>query len=371
MPAMPQKTYGLGIIGFGSFGLFASQHFLQMDNVKLIGIAGSKREEATIAAKRYGATHFDTITQLLEQPELDIIYIASPPFVHHEQAMAALSKGKHVICEKPLAVTKAQADEMMALAKQHKLLLVTNLMQRYNPLFQKVKQLIDSGILGDVLHGYFENYASDEGLSESHWFWDPAKSGGIFIEHGVHFFDLFAGWLGPGKVESAQVSLRPGSKVEDQVNATVRYGPSLVNFYHGFTQVGRMDRQEMRILFEKGDITLHEWVPSRLVINAVVDEADTRQLMELFPGALDITTYYAGREREARGRWKTKDIWQKVRLSYGFGEEKMHIYGRLLRSMLQDQISFMEDPKHQRIITEKNGYDSLAIALAATKLAHQ
>src|SRR5438105_9601302 len=133
-------------------------------------------------------------------------------------------------------------------------------MQRYNPLGDQVRRLIESKALGGFLHGYFENYASDENLPLEHWFWDRTKSGGIFIEHGVHFFDLFAGWLGPGKMEAAQVCRRPNSTIEDQAQCMVRYsfsenkGGILVNFYHGFTQPGRLDRQELRLIFERGDV---------------------------------------------------------------------------------------------------------------------
>ena len=67
-------------------------------------------------------------------------------------------------------------------------------MQRYNPLFEMVRTLIANQLLGELLHGYFENYASDENLPAEHWFWDRAKSGGIFIEHGVHFFDMLM-WI--------------------------------------------------------------------------------------------------------------------------------------------------------------------------------
>src|ERR1044072_4812493 len=97
-------------------------------------------------------------------------------------------------------------------------------MQRYNPLFDSIGQLIESRVLGEVLHGFFENYASDEDLPAGHWFWDRARCGVIFVEHGVHFFDLFAGWLGPGAVEAAQVGVRPGSAIEEHVHATVSYG---------------------------------------------------------------------------------------------------------------------------------------------------
>src|SRR4029078_8113218 len=129
------------------------------------------------------------------------------------------------------------ADELIAIARRQDRLLVSNLMQRYNPLFAMVGQLIEKRLLGELLHGYFENYASDEHLPAEHWFWDREKSGGIFVEHGVHFFDLFAGWLGLGRVEAAQVSMRPGAGIEEQVNATVRYGSgALVNFCHGFHQ---------------------------------------------------------------------------------------------------------------------------------------
>ena len=173
--------------------------------------------------------------------------------------------------------------------------MTTNLMQRYNPLYARVAELIRSKVLGDVLHGFFENYACDEGLPASHWFWDPKKSGGIFIEHGVHFFDMFAGWLGPGTVESAGRVVRPGSAIEEQVYCTARYGDVPVHFYHGFTQAGRMDRQELRILFERGDLTLHEWIPTRAVIRAAIDEPGTKALADIFPGAaIDVETLYAG-----------------------------------------------------------------------------
>ena len=157
-------------------------------------------------------------------------------------------------------MTVEQADAMIAAARKSDRLLVANLMQRYNPVYDAVDRLIQSGTLGELLHGYFENYASDENLPPEHWFWDRSKSGGIFVEHGVHFFDLFAGWLGPGTVVAAQRGLRPGSSppIEEHVQCTVRYGPTvLVNFYHGFHQAGRMDRQELRLVFERGDVTLY------------------------------------------------------------------------------------------------------------------
>ncbi len=375
---------GLAVVGCGGFGLFALQHFLQVPGARLVGMAGTHRAAALAAAQRFGVPDIVEVSALVKRDDVDLIYIATPPFLHHEQAMAALQSGKHVISEKPLAINLQQADEMIALARRRNLLLVANLMQRYNPLADRVRKLIQTKVLGEFLHGYFENYASDESLPAEHWFWDRSKSGGIFVEHGVHFFDLFSSWLGEGQVLAAQRTIRPGTGIEEQVACAVRYevrgqksevrgqhiGP-VVNFYHGFTQAGRMDRQEMRLLFERGDVTLYEWVPTRARIHAIADEKGTRDLCDLFPGArLDVTTSYGPKDRPCQGRHKALDIYQMIELTYGDERNKMHVYGELLRSLLTDQIAWIQDHSHPRRITEANGRDSLAMACAADELAH-
>ena len=386
--APADRELGLGVIGMGGFGLFAVQQFVQHPNTKLVAIAGSKREEAIRTAQRFGAEQLDSLEELVHHPDVDIIYIATPPFLHYEQSMLALNAGKHVICEKPLAMNPEEGAEMMALAKEKGLMMVTNLMQRYNPMFARVKHLIDKNLLGDFLHGYFENYAGDEGLSPQHWFWDRTKSGGIFIEHGVHFFDMFAGWFGAGKVVAAQLVKRPNSNdVEDQVQATVEYGDDetgestapadrrgkkLVNFYHGFTQTGRMDRQEMRLVFERGDVTLYEWVPTRMVLRCVADDETTRELMTLFPGAqLNVTANISDKDLPLRGRHKEFDAYQQIEMKFGFEQEKQHLYSELLRLMFRDQVSGIKYPGTHRIITEENGLRSLETAAEADRMARR
>jgi predicted dehydrogenase len=361
------------VIGCGGFGLFALQHFTQVPGVKLVGMAGTHRPAAYAAAQRFGVPDLVEVDQLLARADVDLVYIATPPFLHHPQAIQALTADKHVICEKPLALNVTQAEQMIALAHQRDRLVVANLMQRYNPLWERIGRLIESRILGDCLHGYFENYASDEHLPPEHWFWDRSKSGGIFVEHGVHFFDLFTGWLGPGVVESAQCGIRPGTSIEDQVQCTVRYGDAtLVNFYHGFHQPGRMDRQELRLVFERGDVTLYEWVPTRVRIHALADERQTRDLCDLFPGArLDVTTTYAAGDRSCRGRQKLLDVYQMIEMSFGEGQHKMHVYGALLRAFLADQLAWLRDRSHRRLSTEINGRDSLAVACEGDRRAHE
>ena len=369
---MEDSPIRLGVIGCGGFGVFALQHFTQVSGVRLVGMAGTHRPAALAAAARFGVDGVDDMDEFLRGDDIDVVYIATPPFLHHPQAMAALEAGKHVIVEKPLALTTGQADELVVAARARDRLLVANLMQRYNPLFDAVRRLVESRVLGEVLHGSFQNCASDESLPTEHWFWDRTKSGGIFVEHGVHFFDLFAGWLGQGRVEAAQVGVRPGTAIEEHVHCTARYGDALVNFYHGFHQAGRMDRQELRLVFERGEVTLYDWVPTRARIYAVADERQTRDLCDLFPGArLDVVASYGGGDRSCRGRGKEIDAYQVIDLTYGEGRAKSPLYGQLLRSMMEDQVAWIRDRSHRRIITEDNGRDSLAMACDADALAHR
>jgi hypothetical protein len=184
---------------------------------------------------------------------------------------------------------------------------------------------------------------------------------------------MFEGWLGPGQVEAAQRTLRPGSGLEEQVQCTARYCNGVrVNMYHGFTQSERMDRQELRILFERGDLTLYDWVPTRCVIRAIANEVDTRTLMAIFTGArLDIDQMYQAAEQRVSARHKSIRVYQRLRLRWGGDEPKYHVYGELLRDMIADQTAWIRDRAHKRIITHENGRNSLAMAEAATRLADE
>jgi predicted dehydrogenase len=367
---MSEEQLCIGVLGCGGFGLFALQQFLQIPGVKLTGMAGTARPAALAAAKRYGVEDVVDVGRLVESPNVDLIYISTPPFLHYTQSKAALEAGKHVICEKPLALTAEQADELVSLSRSQDLLIVANLMQRYNPLYETIRRVIEARPLGELLHGYFENYASDENLPPDHWFWDPAKSGGIFVEHGVHFFDMLAGWVGPGEVVAAQASRRFDG-CEDQVQCTVQYANGVhFNFYHGFHQPGRLDRQELRLVFELGDILLQGWVPTSVRVYAVADEAQTRQLSELFPGArIDVLTTYSPRDRAFYSHGRQHDVYQQFELHWGEGRQKMVVYCELLRAMMKDQRAWIHDRSHVRKITEQNGRDSVEVACAARELA--
>src|SRR5262245_18874747 len=133
-----------------------------------------------------------------------------------------------------------------------------------------------------------------------------------------------------------------------------------------------MDRQELRLVFERGDVTLSDWVPTQARVHAAVDERQTRELCDLFPGArLDVAVSYGGKDRACRGRGKDLDVYQIIDLSWGGDLAKTPLYGRLLRSLLEDQVAWIRDRGHRRVVTDANGRDSLAMASAADALAHR
>jgi predicted dehydrogenase len=360
----------LGMIGGGAFGHYAVQELTKLPGVTLVALAETRREASHALARRLGIPLLGTAEELVKLPEVDWVYVVTPPFLHREHVTAALRAGKHVLCDKPLALDLESADAMLSLAAEKGVLLVTNLMQRYGAFYEPVRSIVERRLLGTFLYGSFENYASDQGLSPEHWFWDPAKSGGIFIEHGVHFFDLVAGWLGEGRVIAAQRGVRAATGVVDQVSCTVRYpGGGLVTFYHGFTQPGVLERQALRLSFERGHLLLEDWVPTSLRVHGIVDESGLEQLRALLPGAnVEVRERYSGEAAHRRIRHRDFEASALVDVSAG-GKSKDERYAEALRGLFSDQVRRLREPGYAARLTEANGRASLALAVEATRLA--
>lgn len=360
------------VIGAGGFARFAVAQFVKRPGARLVGVYDPNAESIGAFRDAHAGTKaYESAERLLADSEVDLVYIASPPFLHYRQSLAALNAGKHVICEKPAAIELAHAHELRGCADDNGLLFVVNLMQRYNPLYEAVERLIGTQMLGQFVHGFFENYASDESLRPAHWFWDDTTSGGIFIEHGVHFFDMFEGWLGKGKVASAQRLERQGYPgILDIAQCEVIYeGNAPVHFFHGFNQPRILDRQQMRLQFERGDITLEEWVPNRLVLHAVCTRAECERLQALFPAATMTVVEQWDEPQHVRGRFKPIEFELKMRLDTGVIQPKLAVYEGLLRAMFEDQLHWLADRSHKRKVDAGNATQSLAVAVDADRMA--
>lgn len=383
--AVGSKMLRVGLVGCGAFARFSMAQYRRLPDVCVASVA-----DIDPAAAEWAAAELHSEPRapeaLLTAPDIDLVYIATPPALHHRQASMALRAGKHVLVEKPLATTVADARALEEIAVREHLACVANLVERYNPLAHAIRRLIDSQILGNLVHGLFMNEAADEGLSREHWFWNRDMSGGIFIEHGVHFFDLVASWLGQGTVVSAARSLRPESgaetaaarkgghakrePVEEQVVCTCRYGDVLFHYEHGFHQPSRMDRQEMRLVFERGEVRLFDWVPTHGELRGLVDDDAIGVLTEMLPGSVVHTVErYEGDRRRMRGRFQAFEATALVEIKFGLGLEKLELYGQVVRDLAADQIAWICDPGHVRNLTEADSAACVAMACDADRLA--
>jgi hypothetical protein len=155
------------------------------------------------------------------------------------------------------------------------------------------------------------------------------------------------------------------------MHCTLSYGESmLVDFYHGFHQAARMDRQEWTLTFEMGSISLREWVPTQMHIDLLADDAVIERLVLLLPTAtVREVERYRGASRLCSARHKPREIDGRFSISGDAGLPKMDLYGYMLRALLQDQIAYLRDPSHVRRTDESNGVTSLEPAVIAQRLA--
>ncbi|MEO6166363.1 MAG: Gfo/Idh/MocA family oxidoreductase, partial [Chitinophagales bacterium] len=361
---MPVETLNIGIAGAGGFARFAATAFLEVPGIKIVAVADIDASAAKQMSTALNADAYVAYDLFLKNAAVEMVYIATPPYLHYTQSKLALLAGKHLICEKPAALKVAEAEELAALANDLQLLYAVNLMQRYNPIYSIVKSMIDQKLLGNFLHGFFENYASDEFLPEDHWFWDESKSGGIFIEHGVHFFDMFSGWLGEGKVLNALQLQRPSvkRKLIDRVQATVLYKEGVVNFYHGFDQTKLLDRQEMRLQFERGDVTLYGWIPVSMKLNGLLSEEQLEIISILLKDSLmELHNERQASSQKVRGRFSEILFKDLVTIRYGNLSDKEKRYQEMLIAMITDQWTWIRDRSHVRVIDERNAIQSLSM----------
>lgn len=139
----------------------------------------------------------------LADPEVDAVFVITPNHLHHTITMAALQAGKHVFCEKPIALNYAQATEMRREANARGLMLNIGVCNRYNRSVELLEQMVREGKFGNIYHVYcsFRGFRSIPGLGGS--FTTKAKSGGgVLIDWGIHFFDLILYILGGAKLQN-------------------------------------------------------------------------------------------------------------------------------------------------------------------------
>ena len=197
---------GVGIVGFGFIGRIHAYGYRNLQlfydpapaRVRLVGVCTSRSETAE---KGREAGDFDFATtryeDLLEREDIHVISVATPNSLHRDEVIAAFEAGKHVYCDKPLAVTLDEAREMVAAADRHPQLRHGMAFQmRFVPATMRARQLIENGFLGRVFHfraSYLHSGYADPQRPMS---WRLAPDGGCLADLGSHVIDLMRYLLG-------------------------------------------------------------------------------------------------------------------------------------------------------------------------------
>ncbi|CAB4331902.1 unannotated protein [freshwater metagenome] len=185
---MSATTIRVGLLAYGAIGDEHNKAVLATSGMTLTAVCDTNAERLEAALQISPEAHtFSDANAMLSSGEIDLVVVSTPPNSHYDWAKQALSQGIHVVLEKPMALTTDQCDELMALAKDSDLLLVVYQNRRYDLDFLTMKQLIDSGEIGEVFH--YESFVGGYSKPCSYWHSDAEVSGGAIFDWGSHFID--------------------------------------------------------------------------------------------------------------------------------------------------------------------------------------
>jgi predicted dehydrogenase len=216
----------VGIIGAGLHAIEHLEGYRRLDNVTVTAIADTVAGRAAEMAKRFGiAETHDSHLQLIASENIDFIDIVTPPGSHFEIAKACLATGKPLICEKPLSLDPAEAREMARLAERSGANNFTAFQRRYDPVIATVRELIGSGVLGDlvlvntsIVTNWGALKASGQATGHRQWL-SQASTGGGFLNGALpHYIDLLHHLFGDiDRVNSSRGSVSAGPRESAEV----------------------------------------------------------------------------------------------------------------------------------------------------------
>ncbi len=200
---------GAAVIGSGFIGTVHVEALRRL-GVTVHGILGSSADRASAAASRLGVPRaYASLEELLADPHVDVVHVTSPNRLHHPQVRAIIAAGRHVVCEKPLAVTSAESAELVGLGARTDRICAVNYNIRFYPLNQHLHAEVAAGTLGDIrlLTGrYFQDWL----FQDTDWNWrlDPVEGGPLraFGDIGTHWVDLVS-FITGSRVRSVMAEL--------------------------------------------------------------------------------------------------------------------------------------------------------------------
>lgn len=176
------KTYKIGIIGCGNIAKKMALTLGGMKHVERYAVASRSKEKAETFAGEWQFTKaYGSYEELIKDPHVDLIYIATPHSEHYEHARLCILNQKPVLCEKAFTANARQAEELLNLAKEHQVFITEAIWTRYMPLSQKIRELIEQGAIGNPIPSlpiWDMSFRTRSGSSVRNWPEEPCWTSG-------------------------------------------------------------------------------------------------------------------------------------------------------------------------------------------------
>jgi predicted dehydrogenase len=205
-PLPADRPVRWGVLATGRIARDFSQALALLPDAPIAAVASRQLESAQRFAAEYGTPGvtkaYGSYAELVEDPDVDVVYVASPHALHHEHTMLAFDAGKPVLCEKALTLTAREAEDLVRVSRERGLFLMEAMWMRCNPVIRRIKQLADLGHLGTI-----QQVRADLGFlvdaPETHRLLAPELGGGALLDMGVYPLTFAHLLLGdPDKVEA-------------------------------------------------------------------------------------------------------------------------------------------------------------------------
>jgi myo-inositol 2-dehydrogenase / D-chiro-inositol 1-dehydrogenase len=265
----PNDAVRVAVIGVGNRGAYLLRHIMNVPKVQIVALCDldaerlSAAEKAASAKGHKPATYTDFRKMLDERKDIDAVLVATPVDTHKGIAIAALEVGKHVYCEKPLAVEPADARLIAVAAKNAKGIFQAGFQLRHDPNRSAAMKYLHSGALGNVLYAHGTRHTGDL-PRQTGWYFDRVRSGDNIVEQACHILDLFVWAIGKPPLRafgSGGINLYknvpPGRTTMDNYSVIYEFPDGVrVNFSHIYFDPAGFSGIKERVWGEKGAIDL-------------------------------------------------------------------------------------------------------------------